>query len=171
MVTGKSISSRIMISPQTQKSPSNAEGLFTVRSNPMPNTFLFPNALLFLCLWFLSLILFYAIVKAAVLNGVRLANAELIESVREIAALEKAHEVMSLRPLTGPFETNINARDWVSNPPMGRFTSAEILSSGSGSMPTCWTELSIRRGMEYLRSNIVCRENARILAISGRVGD
>ena len=50
----------------------------------MPNAFLLPNTLLFLSLWFLSLILFYAIIKAAVRNGVRQANAELIESVREI---------------------------------------------------------------------------------------
>ena len=59
----------------------------------MPNTFLLPNTLLFLCLclWFLSLVLFYYIIKVAVRNGVQQANAGLIESVREI---EKAvHEM------------------------------------------------------------------------------
>ena len=35
-------------------------------------------------------------------------------------SLEKAHEVMSIRPLTGPFETNINARDWVIQSPDGQ---------------------------------------------------
>ena len=57
----------------------------------MRDTFLFPNPLLFLCLWFLSLVLFYYIVKVAVRNGVQQANAGLLESVREI---EKAvHEI------------------------------------------------------------------------------
>ena len=52
----------------------------------MPNVFLLPNTLLFPCLLSLSLslILFYVIVKAAVRNGVRQANASMIESVREI---------------------------------------------------------------------------------------
>ena len=50
----------------------------------MRDAFLLPNFLLFLCLWFLSLILFYGIIRAAVRNGVRQANAGLVESVREI---------------------------------------------------------------------------------------
>ena len=57
----------------------------------MRDAFLIPNTLLFLCLWFLSLILFYAIVKAAVRNGVQQANSELIESVREIE--KSVHEL------------------------------------------------------------------------------
>ena len=57
----------------------------------MPNTFLLPNTLLFLLLWFLSLVLFYYVIKAAVRNGVRQAHAGLIESVREI---EKALDEM-----------------------------------------------------------------------------
>lgn len=57
----------------------------------MHDTFLLPNALLFLCLWFLSLALFYYIIKVAVRSGVRQATAGMIESVREI---EKAvHEI------------------------------------------------------------------------------
>ena len=48
------------------------------------NDILLPNILLFLCLWFLGLVLFYGIIKAAVRNGVQQANASLIESVREI---------------------------------------------------------------------------------------
>jgi len=50
----------------------------------MKDTFFLPNALLLLCLWFLSLILFYYIIKAAVRNGVRQTHSGLIESVREI---------------------------------------------------------------------------------------
>jgi len=50
----------------------------------MHDAFLLPNTLLFLCLWFLSLILLYYLIKMAVRNGVRQANSELIESVREI---------------------------------------------------------------------------------------
>ena len=50
----------------------------------MHDAFLLPNALLFLCLGLLSLIILYGITKAAVRNGVREANAGLIESVREI---------------------------------------------------------------------------------------
>ena len=38
------------------------------RMNPMRDTFLLPNALLFLILWFLSLVLFYYIIKVAVRN-------------------------------------------------------------------------------------------------------
>ena len=57
----------------------------------MRDTFLLPNTLLFLSLWFLSLVLFYYIIKVAVCNGVRQANESLSESVREI---EKAvHEI------------------------------------------------------------------------------
>jgi len=50
----------------------------------MRDTFLLPNTLLFLSFWFLSLALFYYIIKVAVRNGVRQANSGLIESVREI---------------------------------------------------------------------------------------
>ena len=52
----------------------------------MRDTFLLPNIILFL-----SLALFYYIVKTAVRNGVEQANSRLVESVREI---EKAvHEI------------------------------------------------------------------------------
>ena len=57
----------------------------------MRDTFLIPNALLFLSLWFLSLALFYYVIKIAVRNGVHRANSGLVESVREI---EKAVEEM-----------------------------------------------------------------------------
>jgi len=50
----------------------------------MNDTFALPNFLLFLCLWFLSLALFYYIIKSAARSGVRQANSGLIESVREI---------------------------------------------------------------------------------------
>jgi len=42
------------------------------------------------------------------------------------AALAKAHEVSPIRPLTGPFVTNINARDWVIQTPDGEYMSAAI---------------------------------------------
>jgi len=62
----------------------------------MPTPFLLPNTLLFLMLWLLSLILFCGIVRAAVRNGVRQANAGLIESMKEIEkavyGLKKAKE-------------------------------------------------------------------------------
>lgn len=50
----------------------------------MNDSFALPNFLLFLCIWFLSLALFYYIIKVAVSNGVRQANSGLIESIREI---------------------------------------------------------------------------------------
>ena len=45
---------------------------------------LMPNTSVFLILWFLSIALFYYIIKTAVRNGVEQANARLLESVREI---------------------------------------------------------------------------------------
>ncbi|MCB2308883.1 hypothetical protein LGL08_20640 [Clostridium estertheticum] len=44
-------------------------------------------------------------------------NPELIN--KNLVSLEKAHEVVSIRPLTGPFETNINARAWRIQAPSG----------------------------------------------------
>lgn len=57
----------------------------------MHDTFILANSLLFLILWFLSLALFYFVVKAAVRNGVQQATTELIESVREIE--KSVHEM------------------------------------------------------------------------------
>ncbi|TGE35851.1 hypothetical protein E4K67_22285 [Desulfosporosinus fructosivorans] len=57
----------------------------------MRDTFLFPNFILFLILWFLSLALFYYIIKTAVRNGVQQAHAGLIESVRQIE--KDVHEI------------------------------------------------------------------------------
>jgi len=36
------------------------------------------------------------------------------------ASLKKAHEALPVHPLTGPFVTNINARDWVIQSPSGQ---------------------------------------------------
>ena len=36
------------------------------------------------------------------------------------AALKKAHETLPFRPLTGPFVTNINAKDWIIQSPSGQ---------------------------------------------------
>lgn len=62
----------------------------------MCDTFFLANFLLFLCLWFLGLALFYYVIKAAVRNGVRQANAGLIESVRviekSVGEIKKAKE-------------------------------------------------------------------------------
>ncbi|HWQ43021.1 MAG TPA: hypothetical protein VN456_13430 [Desulfosporosinus sp.] len=61
----------------------------------MHDTFLLPNALLFLILWFLSIALLYYIIKVAVRNGVEQANARLVESVKEIekAVIELKMEI------------------------------------------------------------------------------
>jgi len=61
----------------------------------MRDTFLIPNALLFLCLWILSLILFYYVIKTAVRNGVEQAISRLTESVREIE--KSVHEVKMVK--------------------------------------------------------------------------
>lgn len=37
-----------------------------------------------------------------------------------LKSLGKAHEVISIRPLTGPFETNVNAKEWVIKSPDGQ---------------------------------------------------
>lgn len=50
----------------------------------MRDTLFLPNFLLFLCIWFLSLALFYYVIKVAVRNGVKQVHSGLIESVREI---------------------------------------------------------------------------------------
>lgn len=50
----------------------------------MKDTLAFTSLVLFLGLWFLGLILFYFIIKVAVRNGVREANAELVRAVRDI---------------------------------------------------------------------------------------
>ncbi|HWQ41819.1 MAG TPA: hypothetical protein VN456_07260 [Desulfosporosinus sp.] len=50
----------------------------------MHDTFLLPNTLLTLILWFLSTALFYYIIKVAVRNGVEQATSKLTESVWEI---------------------------------------------------------------------------------------
>ena len=57
----------------------------------MRDTFLLPNLILFLILWFLSLALFYYIIKAAIRNGVQQAHTGLIESVRAID--RSVHEI------------------------------------------------------------------------------
>lgn len=44
----------------------------------------------------------------------------LYESGINTAALAKAHEMIPFSPLTGPFTTNINARDWVIQSPDGQ---------------------------------------------------
>lgn len=62
----------------------------------MKDTFLLANSLLFLILWFLSLALFYFVVKVAVRNGVQQATSGLIESVIEIKlATSKKGEQLS----------------------------------------------------------------------------
>ncbi|MBU3173344.1 hypothetical protein [Clostridium estertheticum] len=40
--------------------------------------------------------------------------------VKTLESLNKAHDVISIRPLTGPFETNINARAWKIQAPDGQ---------------------------------------------------
>jgi len=57
----------------------------------MRDTFLLPNTLLFLIFWFLSLALFYYMIKAAVRNGVEQATSRLTESMREIE--KSVHEI------------------------------------------------------------------------------
>ena len=57
----------------------------------MRDTFLIPNTLLFLCLGFLSVALFYYIVKISVRNGIQQANAEILQSVGEIK--KSVHEI------------------------------------------------------------------------------
>ena len=50
----------------------------------MHDTIITTNALLFLCLWLLSVALLYLVIKTAVRNGVQQANERLVESVRAI---------------------------------------------------------------------------------------
>ena len=57
----------------------------------MNDILLMPNTSVFLILWFLSIALFYYIIKTAVRNGVEQASARLLESVREIE--KSVHEI------------------------------------------------------------------------------
>ena len=79
------------------------------------------------------------------------------------AALEKAHEVSPTRPLTGPFVTNINARDWVIQSPDGRIYECRNLMLWlrdhadllDGTVKQAWDGISkIKYSMQGKRKNL-----------------